>query len=261
MPRLGKKMIQASTYGVCYSCGHKCWLLCWRTQRGQMERKATPPLLPTKPADSRQPVMKRHTYLWQHVTGHESMAPGVTQLLWAPSVVHRIQEPQGLPVWASRAFPTRLEVVLFKLGTSSSSVLKDWFWCLRFFFSRITTWLMVSVLILLRGTCFLEKAEHMLLCKLLSGALQPLSQHYGLWLGLYLWVIPRPVSQQSNMLCVPTTLQRCGRTSVAQAARAAIQAEDNMEQQGQAQQLCPAREGSGSSCFGTELKPQWKLQG
>jgi len=43
---------------------------------------------------------------------------------------------------------------------------------------------------------------------------------------------------------------------VAQAARAAIQAEDNMEQQGQAQQLCPAREGSGSSCFGTELKPQ-----
>lgn len=134
MPRLGKKMIQASTYGFCYSCSRKCWLLCWRTQRGQMERKATPPLLPTKSDDSRQPAMKRNAYFWQHVTGCKSTALGVTRLLRAPSVMHRMQKPQGLPVWASQVFPMRLEVVLFKLGTSPSSVLKDWFWCSRFFF-------------------------------------------------------------------------------------------------------------------------------
>lgn len=124
MPQLGKKRIQASTHGFCYSWSCKCRLLCWRTQRGQMERRATPPLLPTKSNNLRQPAVKQHIYFSKHVTGRESVALEVTWLLWAPSVVHRMQRPPGLPVWASQAFLLRLER-FFKLVTSASSVLKD----------------------------------------------------------------------------------------------------------------------------------------
>lgn len=110
----------------------------------------------------------------------------------------------------------------------------------------------MSILIDLRGTCFLKKAEHMLLCKPLPGATITASWSVTGTVPLELFLD----NQQCNTLCASATLQRCQRTCVAWGARAATPEEDNLEQQCQAQQLYPAHEGSGSSYFGTELKPQ-----